>query len=117
VVEWVAVCDTAADMDERFTLPPELVAGASISGNEYGWPPNLFPDAARRAESLGHACLGGQFQFLASVGTCEMYWLSAHSTERQPEEDWRAYCKRSRAEVLERCLHASAILRADPDHE
>lgn len=91
---------TAADMDPRFTLPPELVVGASISGNEYGWPPDLFPDAARRAEAMGYACLGGQFQFRARVGTCEMYWLSADATERQPGEDWRSYCERSRTEVL-----------------
>jgi len=86
-------------MDARFTLPPELVAGASINGNEYGWPPGLFPDAARRAEPLGYACLGGQFQFRAPAGTCEMYWLSADAADRQPGEDWRAYCERSRTEV------------------
>lgn len=88
-------------MEPRFVLPPELVAGASIIGNEYGWPPDLFPDVARRAEALGYACLGGQFQFRAPAGICEMYWLSADSTDRQPGEDWRAYCGRSRTEVLE----------------
>ena len=35
-------------------------------------------------------------------GTCEMYWLSADSTERQAAEDWPAYCERSRTEVLDR---------------
>ena len=89
-------------MDARFTLPLELVTGASISGNEYGWPPDLFPDAARRAGALGYACLGGQFQFRAPVGVCEMYWLSADATERQPGEDWRVYCERSRTEVLDK---------------
>ena len=96
------MCDTAERMDAKFTLPAELVEGASIQGNEYGWSLNSFPDAARRAESLGYACLGGQFQFRVSVGTCEMYWLSADSTERQAEEDWPAYCVRSRVEVLDR---------------
>ena len=89
-------------MKPKFELPSELVQGTSINGNEYGWPPALFPDAALRAESLGYACLGGQFQFRASVGTCEMYWLSADSTDRQPTEEWSAFCTRSRAEVLER---------------
>lgn len=89
-------------MDARFTLPAEMVYGASVSGNEYGWPPELFPDAARRGESLGYACVGGQFQFRAPVGTCEMYWLSADSTGRHSTEDWSAYCARSGTEVLDK---------------
>ncbi|MGC2640031.1 MAG: hypothetical protein WA294_22830 [Acidobacteriaceae bacterium] len=89
-------------MEPEFTLPAELVAGASVRGNEYGWPPTEFPDAAQRAELLGYACVGGQFQFRAAVGTCEMYWLSADSTKRLPTEDWPAYCARSRAEVLDK---------------
>jgi hypothetical protein len=83
-------------------LPAELVVGTSAEGNEYGWPPHLFPDAARRAESLGYACLGGQFQFRISAATCEMYWLAADSSERMPSESWLAYCGRSSAEVLEK---------------
>jgi hypothetical protein len=89
-------------MEPQFELPAVLIQSASISGNEYGWPPALFPDVARRAESLGYACLGGQFQFRAPAGTCEMYWLSADSTDRQTTEDWLAYCARSRSEVLDR---------------
>jgi hypothetical protein len=89
-------------MEPQFELPAELIQSASIRGNEYGWPPALFPDVARRAESLGYACLGGQFQFRAPVGTCEMYWLSADSKDRQTTEDWPAYRARSCTEVLER---------------
>jgi hypothetical protein len=83
-------------------LPAELVEGTSVGGNEYGWPLHLFPDAARRAESLGYACLGGQFQFRIAAATCEMYWLEADSSERMPNESWQAYCERSCAEVLSR---------------
>jgi hypothetical protein len=97
-----SLCDTAAGMEPRFILPPELAAGASISGNEYAWPTDLFPDVACRAEALGFACLGGQFQFRAPAGICEMYWHSADSTDRQPGEAWHAYCERSRIEVLGR---------------
>lgn len=89
-------------MEQRFILPPELAERASISGNEYAWTPNLFPDVSCRAEALGFACLGGQFQLRAPAGVCEMYWLSADSTDRQPGENWHAYCERSRTEVLER---------------
>jgi hypothetical protein len=87
-------------METRMILPAELVEGTSVTGNEYGWPLHLFPDAARRAESLGYACLGGQFQFRIAAATCEMYWLAADSSEREPNESWRAYCERSRVEVL-----------------
>lgn len=92
-------------MELRFALPAELVEGTSVCGNEYGWPPRLFPEAAHRAESLGYACLGGQFQFRGPFGTCEMYWLSADSKERQSGERWTAYCRRSRAEVLDAFRH------------
>src|SRR5258708_28899494 len=34
--------------------------------------------------------------------TCEMYWLSADSTERRPGEAWCAYGERSYAEVTQR---------------
>lgn len=83
-------------------LPAELVEGTSIAGNEYGWPLDRFPEAARLSAALGYACLGGQFQFRAPIGTCEMYWLNADSAERQTGESWNSYCNRSCAEVLDR---------------
>jgi hypothetical protein len=93
---------SSLSMDTRFVLPAELVGGTSIAGNEYGWPVALFSEAARRAEALGYACAGGQFQFRIPAGICEMYWLSAESSGRQLSETWRAYCERSRIEVLDR---------------
>jgi hypothetical protein len=47
-------------------------------------------------------CLGGQFQFRMDDTICEMYWLSADSTERMPGEEWSAYGERSCAEVMQR---------------
>jgi hypothetical protein len=91
-----------AGMDPKFTLPSEMVRDASISGNEYGWPLRAFPNAVRQAESLMYACLGGQFQFRAQAGTCEMYWLSANPLDRQPSESWKGFSTRSCAEVLNR---------------
>ena len=61
-----------------------------------------FPDGLAKAEALGYACLGGQFQFRMDDATCEMYWLSADSTERRPGEAWCAYGERSCAEVMQR---------------
>jgi hypothetical protein len=89
-------------METRFKLPDQLVEGASINGNEYGWTIDAFPEAARRAESLGYACIGGQFQFRADAGTCEMYWLAADASERGHGETWQEYCERSRAEVMDK---------------
>jgi hypothetical protein len=87
-------------MEPRFVLPAEIVEGANIRGNEYGWPPAIFPKAARRAARLGYACLGVQFQFRARAGTCEMYWPNADATDRREAESWRDYCERSRVEVM-----------------
>ena len=83
-------------------LPEELIAGATLRGNEYGWRVESFPNALRVAERLGFACLGGQFQFRLPDSVCEMYWLAADSKERLPNEDWNSYRLRSIAEVSEK---------------
>jgi hypothetical protein len=80
-------------------LPPQVVEGARIAGNEYGWQIPSFPDALANAEALGYACIGGQFQFRLDGGTCEMYWLSADSNPRELGESWLAFSRRSCSEV------------------
>jgi len=82
-------------------LPSEMSEGAELRGNEYGWTPESSPLALRRAENLGFACLGGQFQFRLNDATCEMYWLNADSKERLLGESWGNYCRRSCSEVRE----------------
>jgi hypothetical protein len=69
-------------MEAKFTLPTEIAQGATVRGNEYGWTLDAFPPALARAQALGHACLGGQFQFRLDDGTYEMYWLNADSNDR-----------------------------------
>lgn len=82
-------------------LPPDVLRGATLRGNEYGWEVSSFPKALMSAETGGYACLGGQFQFrLGDGGTCEMYWLNADSESRDPEEPWAEYSRRSCREVL-----------------
>jgi len=84
-------------------LLPEIVKGATLRGNEYGWIVSAFPDAVAKAQAHDYACLGGQFQFrLPDGGTCEMYWLQADSGERKAGEAWRDYARRSCSEVLQR---------------
>jgi hypothetical protein len=81
-------------------LPPDLIDGATLRGQEYAWKTSAFAKALAAAEQLGYACLGGQFQFrLRDGGTCEMYWLNADSTERSPGESWSNYSRRSCQEV------------------
>ena len=80
-------------------LPSDVLEGATLRGNEYGWSVASFPVALARAETHGYACLGGQFQFRLDDATCEMYWLSADSRERLPGESWPEYSRRSCSEV------------------
>jgi hypothetical protein len=81
------------------TLPEEIVYGAKLDGNEYGWNLSSFPDALTNAEMRQYACLGGQFQFHLESGVYEMYWLNVDSNERLSGEGWGEYCQRSCAEV------------------
>jgi hypothetical protein len=79
--------------------PEAALYGATLSGNEYGWKPEHFPRALDEAKIRGLACIGGQFHFQLSDGTCEMYWLNADSSSRRTGEPWRQYVTRSVAEV------------------
>jgi hypothetical protein len=83
-------------------LPPEMLQGATLRGNEYGWSIPAFPVALAKAGDHGDACLGGQFQFRPDDATCEMHWLAADSRERRPGESWANFCHRSCSEVLEK---------------
>jgi hypothetical protein len=87
-------------MEPRFRLPPAIAQGSRVQGNEYGWSVSAFPEALMKAETLGYACLGGQFQFRLEDSTCEMYWLNADSGTRLLAEPWSVYCQRSCSEVL-----------------
>jgi hypothetical protein len=80
-------------------LPPEIVKGARLRGNEYGWEVLSFPEALTSAIVQQYACIGGQFQFRLETGTCEMYWLSADSDSRRAGEAWVEYSERSCSEV------------------
>jgi hypothetical protein len=84
----------------NFLLPPEIVKGASLRGNEYGWPISAFPEALAKARSLGFACIGGQFQFRSPDSIFEMYWLTADPTDRCDREPWSDFSNRSCSEVM-----------------
>jgi hypothetical protein len=81
-------------------LPSDVLEGATLRGNEYGWSVASFPVALERAGTHGYACLGGQFQFRLEDGTtCEMYGLSADFKDRLPGESWTDYSRRSCSEM------------------
>lgn len=82
-------------------LPPHLLAQAVQSGSEFGWRSSDFPAVLRSAAAEGFACLGGQFQWVLSDGTCEPYWLNADARPKLPAESWAAYVRRAEAEVEE----------------
>jgi hypothetical protein len=87
-------------------LPPHVLRGSELRGNEYGWNISSFPDALASAKTSGYACLGGQFQFRLKDGsTCEMYWMNADSVDRRQREPWTDYSCRSCLEVLARFQH------------
>lgn len=90
-------------------LPQEMLEGTSLRVNEYAWTLAAFPEAAAKAEALGYACLGGEFQFRLDDGsTCEMYWFGIDGGERKREEPWNDFVHRSCARVLAKFLEQVA---------
>ena len=83
------------------TLPPPLLEGATIRGNEYAWTLDKFSAIVSSAPDFGFACLGGQFQFRTASGAWDMGWLTADSKDRGADEAWSKYAARSCEEVLE----------------
>ena len=91
----------------RADLPPEVLVGATLRDNEYGWKLSAFPAALAAAERHELACLGGQVQFRVDNSVFEAYWCNADSSERMPEEAWRLYVQRSCKEVKEKFTELS----------
>jgi hypothetical protein len=57
-------------------LPPDLLARASLSGNEYAWPVNEIPSVIEAARAANLVSIGGELQFrLPDGGVCECYWV------------------------------------------
>lgn len=86
----------------RAGLPPEILVGATLRDNEYGWELSAFPTALDAAEKCELACLGGQLQFRVDNSVFEAYWCNADSSERRPEGAWRDYVTRSCKEVKDK---------------
>jgi hypothetical protein len=87
------------DTEEQL-LPKQVLDKAIRSGREYGWRQQDFVEAVTAAQSVGMGIIGGQVQFVLPDGTCELYWLSYNTTERQSGERWETYCLRTAKECI-----------------
>lgn len=81
-------------------LPREILAKASLRGNEYAWGLADVEEAVAAAQNCGLVTVGGQAQFRVPEGICEMYWIEADATPINEGEAWEAYVRRSGDEVV-----------------
>jgi hypothetical protein len=101
--------DSPLEAESR--LPAAILKRATLRGNEYAWRRADLPTLFIAAESAGIASLGGQVQFRAPDGTCELYWHSFESSDRRPGETTASWVSRSRREA------EGSLLRIPSDTE
>ena len=66
-------------------LPADILARATLSGNEYAWRLEDIPAVIDSARAAGLVSLGGQLQFrLAGPGTLECYWVDVSTEAAAP---------------------------------
>jgi hypothetical protein len=87
---------------EEYRLPKEIREKAIESGNEFGWKQQDFKEVIEAARQIPVAVVGGQVQYVFNDGTCELYWLSYYTDERQENEDWLTYCNRTAKQSFEK---------------
>ena len=87
---------------EEKRLPETILKKAIKSGNEFGWRQSDFLETIETARKLKLGIVGGQVQYVFPDGTCELYWLSYDTTERQPGENWIHYCNRTADESIDK---------------
>jgi hypothetical protein len=96
-------------------LPETILNKAVKSTNEFGWKQIDFIETVEAGRKLKLGIVGGQVQYVFPDGTCELYWLSYDSEERQPEEDWVKYCNRSADEVINK--FKDLVIKTDIEKE
>jgi hypothetical protein len=92
-------------MDSDFpeqALPAEVLARASLRGNEYAWRIEDIPDVIEAARLSNFISIGGQLQFrLPDGGTCECYWVEVDTCKSVNKElPWRERVARSAEAAL-----------------
>ncbi len=81
-------------------LPKDVLAKATVSGNEYAWRRDNVSEAILAAKEAGLATIGGQTQFRLPDGTCELYWLSYDASPKSATVTWDEYVVQSTNECL-----------------
>ena len=70
----------------ELSLPPHILAKASVHGLEYAWPVDSIPEVIEAALNANLVNIGGQLQFqLEGCGTCECYWLEVDTFKSVPK--------------------------------
>jgi hypothetical protein len=93
-------------MHEAYLLSTDVLAAASLRGNEYAWPLAQVEAAIDDARHHGLAVSGGQAQVrLPNGGTYEFDWIELDSSARRAGEPWAEYVGRSANEALAKLHH------------
>lgn len=88
-------------MDVEQKLPLELLNKATLRDNKYAWIPEDIPSVIEAASELNLAVLAVQLQFRLPEKTCELYWRTFVSKDKQPIETWEQYVQRAAQECLQ----------------
>lgn len=84
------------------TLPPDLMARASLRGNEYAWPVEAIPEVIEQAKGHNLISIGGQLQFRFADGAiCECYWIEVDTFKTvSPDLRWPERVRQTAAAAL-----------------
>jgi FAD/FMN-containing dehydrogenase len=83
-------------------LPPDLLARATLRGNEYAWPVAAIPEVIEQAKGHNLVSVGGQLQFRFPDGaTCECYWIEVDTFKTvSPDQPWHERVDQTAAAAL-----------------
>ena len=71
-------------------LPADLLARATLRGNEYAWPLDDIPEVIEAGQKANLVSIGGQLQFRLRDATCECYWVQVDTYQSvQKTLPWR----------------------------
>jgi hypothetical protein len=88
-------------LSDEADLPAEVLARATRSGNEFGWPVEDIPQVVEAARVAGLVNIGGQLQFIMPGATCECYCIDVDTSEQAPESlPWSERVQASSAAAL-----------------
>jgi hypothetical protein len=75
-------------------LPAEILAKASLRGNEYARRVDDIPLVIAATQAMGLVNIGGQLQFRGPDFTCECYWVQVDTYQavaREPPFETRVH--------------------------